>query len=71
MPLEDLDLTPHAAHHPYDLPPPFRKLAALAGALALEPALLVLDEPTIGLAGTSGARHGALCLSIRRGVRCS
>jgi len=46
--LEDLDLTPHAAHHPYDLPPAFRKLAALAGALALEPALLVLDEPTIG-----------------------
>src|SRR2546430_16588486 len=47
--LEDLDLTPHAAHHPYDLPPAFRKLAALAGALALEPELLVLDEPTIGL----------------------
>jgi len=47
--VEALDLTPHAAHHPYDLPPAFRKLAALAGALALEPALLVLDEPTIGL----------------------
>ena len=47
--LDDLGLTPHAAHHPYDLPPALRKLAALAGALALEPALLVLDEPTIGL----------------------
>jgi len=47
--LEDLDLTEHAGHHPYDLPPALRKLAALAGALALEPALLVLDEPTIGL----------------------
>src|SRR5438094_936382 len=47
--LEDLDLTPHAAHHPYGLPPALRKLAALAGVLALEPALLVLDEPTIGL----------------------
>jgi energy-coupling factor transport system ATP-binding protein len=47
--LEDLDLTPQAAQHPYDLPPAYRKLAALAGALALEPALLVLDEPTIGL----------------------
>jgi len=46
--LDDLDLTPHAAHHPYDLPPALRKLAALAGVLALEPALLVLDEPTIG-----------------------
>ncbi len=47
--LEDLDLTAHAGHHPYDLPPALRKLAALAGALALEPALLVLDEPTVGL----------------------
>ncbi|PYP48069.1 MAG: hypothetical protein DMD42_01745, partial [Gemmatimonadetes bacterium] len=37
--LEDLDLTAHAGHHPYDLPPALRKLAALAGALALEPAL--------------------------------
>jgi len=47
--LEDVDLTAHADQHPYDLPPGLRKLAALAGALALEPALLVLDEPTIGL----------------------
>ncbi len=47
--LADLDLTAHAGHHPYDLPPALRKLAALAGALALEPGLLVLDEPTIGL----------------------
>ena len=47
--LEDVDLTAHADQHPYDLPAGLRKLAALAGALALEPALLVLDEPTIGL----------------------
>jgi len=47
--LEDVDLTAHADQHPYDLAPGLRKLAALAGALALEPALLVLDEPTIGL----------------------
>lgn len=38
-----------AEEHPYDLPSPYRKLAALAGALALEPSLLVLDEPTAGL----------------------
>ena len=38
-----------ADQHPYDLPPPARKLAALAGVLALEPALLLLDEPTAGL----------------------
>ena len=47
--LEDLGLTAYAGHHPYDLPPALRKVAALAGALALEPGLLVLDEPTIGL----------------------
>jgi energy-coupling factor transport system ATP-binding protein len=44
-----LELEPHAGEHPYDLPPALRKLAALAGALALEPALLLLDEPTAGL----------------------
>jgi energy-coupling factor transporter ATP-binding protein EcfA2 len=47
--LEALDLTDHGAQHPYDLPLAIRKLAALAGALALDPAVLVLDEPTSGL----------------------
>jgi energy-coupling factor transporter ATP-binding protein EcfA2 len=47
--LAAVGLEPHAEQHPYDLPSPWRKLAALAGALALEPALLVLDEPTAGL----------------------
>lgn len=47
--LAALELVAHARDHPYDLPPALRKLAALAGALALEPALLVLDEPTAGL----------------------
>ena len=47
--LAALELEPHARDHPYDLPPALRKLAALAGALALEPALLVLDEPTAAL----------------------
>jgi len=47
--LDALDLHAHAAQHPYDLSPALRKLAALAGALALEPTVLVLDEPTAGL----------------------
>jgi energy-coupling factor transporter ATP-binding protein EcfA2 len=47
--LDLLQLTPLADEHPYDLPPPLRKLAALAGTLAGAPALLLLDEPTAGL----------------------
>lgn len=47
--LDALGLVALARDHPYDLPPALRKLAALAGALALDPAVLVLDEPTAGL----------------------
>ncbi len=54
--LAALELEPLAREHPYDLPPALRKLAALAGALALEPALLVLDEPTAALDRALSAR---------------
>jgi energy-coupling factor transporter ATP-binding protein EcfA2 len=47
--LAAVGLEAHADQHPYDLPSPWRKLAALAGALAIEPMLLILDEPTAGL----------------------
>lgn len=47
--LEELGLTAAARLHPYDLPAPARKLVALAGVLAMEPGVLVLDEPTAGL----------------------
>lgn len=47
--LEELGLIAVADVHPYDLPPPSRKLVALAGVLAMEPGVLVLDEPTAGL----------------------
>jgi energy-coupling factor transporter ATP-binding protein EcfA2 len=49
--LDALGLGAAAGTHPYDLSAAHRKLVALAGVLALEPAVLVLDEPTAGLDG--------------------
>ncbi|HVO34069.1 MAG TPA: ABC transporter ATP-binding protein [Gemmatimonadales bacterium] len=47
--LEELSLASYADVHPYDVPAPLRKLVALAGVLAMEPGVFVLDEPTAGL----------------------
>ena len=47
--LDELGLLAAADVHPYDLPAPLRKQVALAGVLAMEPGVLVLDEPTAGL----------------------
>ncbi|MBI4500798.1 MAG: ABC transporter ATP-binding protein [Gemmatimonadetes bacterium] len=44
-----LGIEGRAAEHPYDLPPAERKLVTLAAALAQDPRVLVLDEPTQGL----------------------
>ena len=56
--LAELGLLGVAAEHPYDLSLSRRKLVALAGALALDPALLVLDEPTAGLDRSERAAVG-------------
>ncbi len=46
--LEELRLGGVADRHPYDLPAPLRKLVSVAGVLAMQPGVLVLDEPTAG-----------------------
>jgi energy-coupling factor transport system ATP-binding protein len=47
--LRALRLEDVAGEHPYDLPPAQRRLVAIAAVLAMDGALLVLDEPTAGL----------------------
>jgi energy-coupling factor transport system ATP-binding protein len=54
--LEELGLAGVAEEHPYDLPLPSRRLVALASILVARPELVLLDEPTAGLDGTSRER---------------
>ncbi|HEY7599727.1 MAG TPA: ABC transporter ATP-binding protein, partial [Candidatus Limnocylindrales bacterium] len=53
-------LASERATNPFDLGPSLRKLVALASVLAMEPAVLVLDEPTSGQDAPGAARIGAI-----------
>jgi energy-coupling factor transport system ATP-binding protein len=57
------------AVNPYDLGLSVRKLVAIASVLAMEPAVLVLDEPTTGQDGPGVARVGGIVDAYRRAGR--
>ena len=64
--LTAVGLLDQRATNPYDLDLSRRKLVALAGVLAMDPAVLVLDEPTTGQDADGVARVGAVVEAYRR-----
>jgi energy-coupling factor transport system ATP-binding protein len=67
--LAAVGLDDRAQTNPYDLDLSTRKLASLASVLAMDPAVLVLDEPTTGQDGPGMARVGAIVDAFRAAGR--
>ena len=55
--------------NPYDLGSSIRKLVALASVLAMEPSIVVLDEPTTGQDAEGVQRIGSIIRSLRAAAR--
>jgi energy-coupling factor transport system ATP-binding protein len=67
--LAAVGLADERATNPYDLDLSRRKLVALAGVLAMNPAVLVLDEPTTGQDADGIERVGAVIAAMRSAGR--
>ena len=63
--LDAVGLSDVRSTNPYDLDLSRRKLVALAGVLAMDPAVLVLDEPTTGQDAAGIERVGAVVRAFR------
>lgn len=64
--LELVGLEGEEGTHPYDLPLSQRKLVAIAGTVAMDSPVLVLDEPTTGQDQLGIERLGELVATLRR-----
>jgi energy-coupling factor transport system ATP-binding protein len=67
--LAAVGLTDQRTTNPYDLDLSRRKLVALAGVLAMDPQVLVIDEPTTGQDAEGVARVGAVVDAVHRSGR--
>lgn len=65
--LRELDLLEFAEHNPYDLGLAERKLVTVAGVVAMDTKVVILDEPTIAQDMIGTERLGALVSRLREG----
>ncbi|GHU65482.1 energy-coupling factor transporter ATP-binding protein EcfA2 [Clostridia bacterium] len=71
MALVNLDFNEYAHRSPFELSGGQKRMAAIAGVLAMRPEVLILDEPTAGLDPKSHEDILALVADIRRKTGCT